>query len=47
MVHDIWKEFSDRWKEVPLEVLGEESAGGLNHKQLERRRGFMVYVAQV
>jgi hypothetical protein len=27
-------------------VLGEDSAGGLNHKQMERRRGFLVYVAQ-
>jgi hypothetical protein len=31
---------------VPSEVLGEDSAGGLNHKQLERCRGFLVYVAQ-
>jgi hypothetical protein len=36
MVRDIWQEFSDRRKEVPSEVLGEYSAGGLNHKQLER-----------
>jgi hypothetical protein len=27
-------------------VFGEDSAEGLNHKQLERRRGFLVYVAQ-
>jgi hypothetical protein len=46
MVRDIWQEFSDRQKEVPSEVLGEDSAGGLNHKQLERQRGFLVYVAQ-
>jgi hypothetical protein len=26
-------------------VLGEKSSGGLNHKQLERRRGFLIYVA--
>jgi hypothetical protein len=31
---------------VPSEVLGEDSAGGLNHKQLERSRGFLVYVNQ-
>jgi hypothetical protein len=46
MVRDIWQEFSDRRKEVPSDVLGEDSAGGLNHKQLERCRGFLVYVAQ-
>jgi hypothetical protein len=46
MVHYIWQEFSDRRKEVPSEVLGGESAGGINHKQLERRRGFLLYVAQ-
>jgi hypothetical protein len=46
MFHDIWQEFIDRWKEVPSEVLGEDSAGGLNHKQLDRRRGFLLYVAQ-
>jgi hypothetical protein len=40
------KEYSDRQTELPVEVLGEDSAGGLNHKQLERRRGFLVYVAQ-
>jgi hypothetical protein len=46
MVRYIWQEFSDRQKEVPSEVLGEDSTGGLTHKQLERRRGFLVYVAQ-
>jgi hypothetical protein len=46
MVRDIWQDFRDRQKEVPSEMLGEDSAGGLNHKQLERRRGFLVYVAQ-
>jgi hypothetical protein len=45
MVRDIWQEFSDRQKEVPVEVLGEYSAGGINRKQLERRQGFLVYVA--
>jgi hypothetical protein len=45
MVCDIWQEYSDRRTELPVEVLGEDSAGGLNHKQLERRRGFLVYVA--
>jgi hypothetical protein len=29
---------------LPVEVLGKDSAGGLNHKQIERRRGFLVYV---
>jgi hypothetical protein len=47
MVRDIWQEFSDRRKEVPSEVMGEDTADGLNHKQLERRRGFLVYVVQV
>jgi hypothetical protein len=46
MVRDIWQEVSNRRKEVPSEVLGEGRVGGLNHKQLERRRGFLVYVAQ-
>jgi hypothetical protein len=46
MVRDIWQEFSDRRKQVLSEVLGEDSAGGINHKQLESRRGFLVYVAQ-
>jgi hypothetical protein len=46
MVRDIWQEYSYRQTELPVEVLGEDSAGGLNHKQLERRRGFIVYVAQ-
>jgi hypothetical protein len=46
MVRNIWQEFSYCQNEVPSEVLGEDSAGGLNHKQLERRRGIMVYVAQ-
>jgi hypothetical protein len=45
MVRDIWQEYSDRQTELPVEVLGEYSAGGLNHKQLERRRGFLVYMA--
>jgi hypothetical protein len=46
MVRDIRQEYSDRKTEFPVEVLGEDSAGGLNHKQLERRRDFLVYVAQ-
>jgi hypothetical protein len=46
IVRDIWQEYSDRQTELPVEVSGEDSAGGLNHKQLERRRGFLVYVAQ-
>jgi hypothetical protein len=46
MVRDIWQDYSDRQTELPVEALGEDSAGGLNHKQLERRRGFLVYVAQ-
>jgi hypothetical protein len=46
MVRDIWQEFCDLRKEVPSEVLGEDTAGGLNHKQLERSRGFLVYLAQ-
>jgi hypothetical protein len=46
MVRGIWKEFRDSQKEVPVEVVGEYSAGGINHKQLERHRGFLVYVAQ-
>jgi hypothetical protein len=46
MVHDIWQEYSDRQTEFPVEVLGEDSAGGLNHNQLERRKGFLVYVVQ-
>jgi hypothetical protein len=37
MVRDIWQEYSDRQTEFTVEVLGEDSAGGLNHKQLERR----------
>jgi hypothetical protein len=37
MVRDIWQEYSDRQTELPVEMLGEDSAGGLNHKQLERR----------
>jgi hypothetical protein len=46
MFPDIWQDFSDRRKEVPSEVLGKDSAGGLNRKNLERHRGFLVYVAQ-
>jgi hypothetical protein len=46
MVRNIWQEYNDRQAEFPVEVLGEDSAGGLNHKQLERRRGFLVYVDQ-
>jgi hypothetical protein len=46
MVRNIWQEYSDRQTELPVEVLGEDSSGGLNHKHLERRRGFLVYVAQ-
>jgi hypothetical protein len=46
MVRDIWQEYSDRQTELPVEVLGEDSAGDLNHKQLERRQGFLVYVDQ-
>jgi hypothetical protein len=46
MVRDIWQEYSDRQTEFPVEVLGEDSAGGLNHQQLERHRCFLVYVAQ-
>jgi hypothetical protein len=46
MVCNICQEYSDLQTELPFEVLGEDSAGGLNHKQLERRRGFLVYVAQ-
>jgi hypothetical protein len=46
MVRDIWQEYSNRQTELPVEVLGEDSAGGLNNNQLERRRGFLVYVAQ-
>jgi hypothetical protein len=45
-MRNIWQEYSDRQTELPVEVLGEDSSGGLNHKQLERRRGFLVYVAQ-
>jgi hypothetical protein len=37
MVRSIWQEYSNRQTELPVEVLGEDSAGGLNHKQLERR----------
>jgi hypothetical protein len=46
MVHDIWQDFSDHQREVPSEVMGGDSAGALNHKQLEIRRGFLVYVTQ-
>jgi hypothetical protein len=46
MVRDIWQEYSNRRTELSVEVLGEDSAGELNHKQLERRQGFIVYVAQ-
>jgi hypothetical protein len=46
MVRDIWQEYSERQTELPVEVLGEDSAGGLNRKHLERRQGFLVYVAQ-
>jgi hypothetical protein len=46
MVRDIWQEYSDRRTEFRVEGLGEDSSGGLNHKQLERRRGSLVYVAQ-
>jgi hypothetical protein len=47
MVRDIWYDFIDRRKEVLSEVMGEDSAGGLDHKQLELRQGFLVYLAQV
>jgi hypothetical protein len=45
MVWDIWQEFSDRRREFPSEVL-EDSVGGLDHNKLERRPGFLVYMAQ-
>jgi hypothetical protein len=48
MVRDIRQEFSDRRKEgrAVRSAGGWGSAGGLNHKQLDRLRGFLVYVAQ-
>jgi hypothetical protein len=46
MVRDIWQEFSGHQREVPSEVLGEDSAGGLDHKHLEGCRCVLVYMAQ-
>jgi hypothetical protein len=45
MMRDIWQEYSDHQTKLPVEVLGEDSAGGLSHNQLERGRGFLLYVA--